>query len=379
MKIGFDISQTGQHKAGCGFYTENLINMLTWIDTDNKYSLYENFGDNIWNNADTQLFTTTHPHFQAFTLNHSTHHEAKTFWRQNSTHLEKTLGKMDIIHSNNFFCPPKMNHTKIIYTLYDLSFLEYPECTTEQNRIACFDGIFKASLHADFIIAISEFSRNHFLKIFPHYPKERICVIYPASRFKNSSAYPGTLLKLSPGKFWLNVGTIEPRKNIKRMLFSYAKFKARSKKNYPLVFAGKLGWLSDDIHSLIHTLNLQNDVHLLGYVNNDQLHWLYKNCFCLLYPSLFEGFGLPILEALTFGKPVISSNVSSIPEIVGDAGILINPLLEDELLNAMHRMSTDIDYRKYLKKTAEIQSKKFSWEKSAKALLEIYTTVVVSL
>lgn len=375
MKIGFDISQTGQQKAGCGFFADSLIHKLSWIDQENEYILYPTFGDNIWNPLDNTLFSTTRPNFKMATSQYGTHTEAKMFWQQEANILEKKLGKVDIIHANNFFCPPKMNHSKLIYTLYDLSFLDYPDYTTEQNRIACFDGVFKASLYADFIIAISDYSLKHFLTIFPHYPKERIQVVYPASRFQQTMGHSGSFLQLKPGQFWLNVGTIEPRKNIKHLLTSYARLRMENAEEYPLVLAGKLGWLKEDIHDILRDLNLEKNVHLLGYVNNEQLHWLYQHCFCFVYPSLFEGFGLPLLEAMTFGKPVISSNVTSMPEIVGTAGILINPEDPDELFNAMKTMITEPDCREKLKQLALIQANQFSWEQSAQSVLNLYRAI----
>lgn len=376
MRIGFDISQTGRLKAGCGFFSESLINALTWVDACNEYILYSDFGDNIWDPLNDTLFSTNLANFKMHKTENKTHAEAKIFWQTEARLLEKKLGDVDIIHANNFFCPPKMNHAKIIYTLYDLSFLQYPDYTTEQNRIICFDGVFKASLYADYIVAISHYSRQHFLEIFPHYPKERIGVIYPASRFNHSISYQTSLFQIKPGEFWLNVGTLEPRKNIKHLLTSYAKLKAENPHTYPLVLAGKLGWLKENIHTLINDLNLQNDVQLLGYVNNDQLQWLYQNCFCLVYPSLFEGFGLPLLEAMTFGKPIISSNVSSMPEIAGSAAILIDPHDDNELVSAMQTIYEEPDTREKLTQHSLEQAKQFSWTKSAHALLDIYQMVM---
>lgn len=377
MKIGFDVSQTGLAKAGCGFFAENLIHHLAGMDADNHYVLYPTFGNHYWDTHSQATCQINAPNFQTG-LKHSSMMDAKKFWQQPAALIEKKLGDVDILHANNFFCPPKLPRTRLVYTLYDLSFLEHPECTTEHNRIACFEGVLQASLHADLIISISHYSREHFLQVFPHFPAERIVVAHPASRFdaKATMQKAHKLRHLHSQQFWLHVGTIEPRKNIKRLLQAYAKLRMQQPETHPLVLAGKQGWMEDDVEQLIKTLNLQNHVRLLGYVENEELQWLYQHCFCLVYPSLFEGFGLPILEAMSYGAPVITSHVSSIPEVVGEAGLLINPEREDEIVQAMVRVATDDTYRAQIKLSAIEQANLFSWHNTAKITLQNYREVL---
>ncbi|MDR3476677.1 MAG: glycosyltransferase family 1 protein [Gammaproteobacteria bacterium] len=376
MKIGFDISQTGNSKAGCGFFADNLISHLAEWDKKNQYTLYQTFGDHFWDSEYRQTYAAKTPNFH-YGLHHKNAVAAKKFWQAPPANYEAALGNVDILHANNFFCPPKLRNGKLIYTLYDLSFMEYPDCSTEHNRIACYDGIFKASLTADYIVAISEYTRQHFLTLFPHFPKDRISVVYPASRFteSNNALEPSHKLRnLLPERFWLSVGTLEPRKNIKYLLRVYAKLK-KMQHTYPLVLAGKQGWMIHDLEKTLMELGIQNDVHVLGYVDNEELQWLYQHCFYLIYPSLFEGFGLPVLEAMTLGAPVITSHSSSLPEVAGSAGILVDPLQEDELVHAMIRVSSELALREQFKKQSYEQAKLFSWEKSAKAILSLYEKV----
>lgn len=378
MKIGFDVSQTGKIKAGCGYYAENLIRNLANIDSENHYYLYSTFGDHFWDNRFKETTSINLPNFH-HGINQNNHFRAKKFWHQSPQEIEKKLGNIDILHANNFFCPPKLPHAKLIYTLYDLSFIEYPDCTTEHNRIACFDGLFKASLNADLIIAISHYSRKHFLQIFPHYPEDRIVTVHPASRFNTNiknQTKPAKLSHLQSEQFWLNVGTIEPRKNIKRLLYAYAELRNQQAQVYPLVLAGKLGWMENNIEKLIQSLDLEKHVFMLGYTEDEELQWLYQNCFCLVYPSLFEGFGLPVLEAMSFGAPIITSNVSSLPEVVGKAGLLINPSNENELTMAMQQMLLEPNRRLELKNLALEQSRTFSWANTAKNILNLYQEVI---
>lgn len=378
MRIGFDVSQTGQSKAGCGYFADSLIRELAKIDRQNEYLLYNTFGDLFWDSHPDRACDINQENFKQV-LKHDSFEVAQDFWRNPPANVKEHLGYPDIIHANNFFCPTKKN-SSIVYTLYDLSFLEYPEFTTEANRITCFTGLFNASLNADFIIAISEYSRRHFLNMFPHYPADRVRVIYPASRFTNVTMQnrPESFNQLVSGQFWLNVGTLEPRKNQLRLLQAYAKLKQQCYENYlPLVLAGGPGWMMDDFNNHLSDLGLQQDVIWMGYVNDAELQWLYQNCFSLVYPSLFEGFGLPVLEAMSLGVPVITSNVSSIPEIVGSAGVLVDPLEYEEIFQAMLKLSSKEIDRNVLRGKAIEKAKEFSWNKAANATLEIYETLLV--
>ena len=265
-----------------------------------------------------------------------------------------------------------------MYTLYDLMFLEHPESTTEANRNTCFTGVFNASLRADFIVAISHYSRNHFLNTFPHYPPDRVEVVHPASRFHRQAecSHPRRLAHLQTGRFWLNVGTIEPRKNQRRLLQAYARLKAQLGGSFPLVLAGGKGWLMEDFNAFVGELGLQQDVILPGYVEEAELQWLYQNCFAFLYPSLFEGFGLPVLEAMTLGAPVIASNRTSLPEVVGAEGLLVDPLKEEEIYQAMLNLSNDPALHAALGDRSRKRAKQFSWARTANEVLEVYQEVL---
>jgi len=378
MKIGFDVSQTGKLKAGCGYFADSLIRHLAEIDSENNYILYPTFGDLYWDSDWRSGIGQIHrPNFK-WGLAHKTFAAAKFFWQHLPANFEIRLGNPDIIHSNNFYCPVGVRKAKVIYTLYDLSFLIYPEWTTEQNRTGCFNGVFNASLYADFIFSISRYSRKHFLEIFPHYPADRIVVVHPGSRFigPREISKPKKLSILQPDKFWLNVGVIEPRKNHQGLLQAYALLKGSLGKTLPLVLAGGRGWLMDDFEEKLEALNLRQDVILLDYVDDETLRWLYQNCFAFIFPSLFEGFGLPVLEAMSLGAPVIASHVSSIPEIVGQAGVLINPTNEEALSQAMHKIATNPGFRVDLKKKALQQASQFSWKSTASTALQCYRDVL---
>ncbi|MGB4678459.1 MAG: glycosyltransferase family 1 protein [Aggregatilineales bacterium] len=378
MRIGFDVSQTGKNKAGCGYFADSLIRHLADLDPNNEYILYPTFGDFFfdpdWPKSTRMI---RRPNFKRG-LAHRTFEAAQFFWSNPPQQAEAMLGAPDIIHANNFYCPVWLKNTRLIYTLYDLIFIEHPEWTTEANRSGCFDGVFNASLRADYIVSISEYSRAHFLETFPHYPEEKVVTVYPASRFAGKPAVPSRpdgLPPLETGGFWLNVATLEPRKNHERLLRAYARLKQHRGSTFPLVLVGARGWLIEGFRKQIAELGLEQDVLMPGYIDDTALQWLYQNCFAFVYPSLFEGFGLPVLEAMSLGAPVISSNTSSLPEIVGSAGLLVDPLDVDSIFEAMLLLTEDEQTRIALKECALERANEFSWEHTARQILKLYESL----
>lgn len=374
MRIAYDITQTGKDKAGCGYFAYSLIRALAEADRNNQYLLLNSFGPYYWDGeVSPKSIGVQQANFKAG-LRHVHGAEVQRFWRAIPPNVNEMLGKPDLVHANNFYCPAGLPNTRIIYTLYDLNFTEHPEWTTTANHAICFEGVYNASLYADGILAISNYSREHFLRTFPYYPREKTRVIYPASRYfeiqniRRPLSLPAQVLT---EKFWLCVGTIEPRKNHLGLLRAYARYKARHGNALPLVHAGGSGWLMDDFTEQVRKLNLQDDVITLGYVDNETLQWLYQNCFAFLYPSFFEGFGLPVLEAMSLGVAVITSNTTSLPEVAGDAALLINPLDDQSLAQAMLRLDDD-ELRRDLKTKAIAQAARFSWQNSANATLQMY-------
>jgi glycosyltransferase involved in cell wall biosynthesis len=378
MKVGFDISQTGKDKAGCGYFADSLIQSLTNMDKENEYILYPHFGTSFWDPTAEKTSRNIERSNVSRILISNNFQESRDFWKHLPANGEEMLGSPDIIHANNFSCPRGIKRARIVYTLYDLAFLVYPEFTTEQNRWTCFNGVFNAACYADFIVAISNYSRSNFLEIFPHYPADRVRVAHLGSRFSSISEYDlGSVIEgLVPNKFWLAVGTLEPRKNVRRLLRAFASFVRCNPNSLTLVLAGGRGWLEDDIEEFIGVLEIREHVKILGYVKDEELIWLYKNCYAFIYPSLFEGFGLPVLEALSLGAAVVTSSTTSLPEVAGDAACYIDPLKEEDAVAAMSRLMTDECYRMKLKSLSKSQAMKFSWDRCAAEVLDIYEEVM---
>jgi glycosyltransferase involved in cell wall biosynthesis len=370
--VGFDVSQTGERKAGCGYFADGLIRELVKVDPRTQYLLYPTFGDGVWDPRwPTRTVRLQQPNVRR-APGQRLFSQLRTFWRSDGS--DHKLGNPDIIHANNFFCPTRVRRARLVYTLHDLGFLIHPEWTTEANRVTCFTGVFNASVCADHIVCVSQHTRSHFLATFPYYPAERTSVVHPASRFAGLPAppRPARLAHLEPGGFWLNVGTLEPRKNHMRLLRAYARLRAARPTTPPLVIAGGRGWLVPDLQPA------PDNVILLGYATDAELHWLYANCFAFVFPSLFEGFGMPVVEAMSQGAPVVASSTSSIPEVVGNAGVLVDPLDDDAIVRGLMDVADNDAARAALAARGRERGQAFTWRVAAEAIRSTYALVAAS-
>lgn len=245
MKIGFDISNTGRGKTGCGHYADSLIRSMAALDAENTYLLYPAFGTVFYDERHpTDTFQPTQPNFVR-RLESLDHDRCRAFWGHPPADAEERMGGPDILHSNTFFCPRGLWSTRVVYTLFDVLCLDLPETMPEGHRASHCHELFEASLRADTIVSISEFSRGRFLDLFPHYPAERVRVVHPASRFGQDDATgepDGRVEGLAPGSFWLSVATVEPRKNLRRLLRAYQRVRPRR----PLALIGRRGWMEED-------------------------------------------------------------------------------------------------------------------------------------
>ena len=179
-------------------------------------------------------------------------------------------------------------------------------------------------------------------------------------------------LGVSREGFWLGVGTVEPRKNYRLLIDAYKAVVNRGEDERPLLIAGGKGWLESDIGNFVHANGLADKVKFLGYVTDEQLSMLYSSCFAFVYPSFYEGFGLPVLEAMSCGAAVICSNSTSLPEVAGDAALLIDPKSSRSLQQAMQELLHSRESVCRLRKAGVAQASKFSWRKAARETLQVY-------
>jgi glycosyltransferase involved in cell wall biosynthesis len=368
MKIGFDISQTGSKKTGCGFYADTLVRHLIQQYPQEEFYLYSTFGNTYWDPDYHKRIQTIECPNCHYPIKFKSREASYSFWEQRDLDEEK-IGCPDVIQSNNF-SSLHLHNARLVYTVYDLSFIDIPECTTEENRYLCFDGVFRASLVADMVVAISDYSKSRFLGNFPHFPEDRTVVAHLGNRL--SFEGPERPISFLKGKeFFLAVGTLEPRKNLKRLLSAYRIYVSRSNNPKFLALAGANGWLEEDLQDVIAQLGLQNRVFVLGYVSDATLRWLYRHCWAFVYPSLYEGFGLPVLEAMASGCATITSRSSSLPEVGGDAVFYVDPLSEEDMASSLIAVEAT-DCRLSLQERGKARAKLFSWQTTADRVYEVY-------
>ena len=214
-------------------------------------------------------------------------------------------------------------------------------------------------------------------------PEEKVHVIYPgynADLFRpdlpQSESDEALQRHGLQADYFLHVGTLEPRKNLVRLIQAFDLVRRKSHEDIQLVLAGGKGWKYESIFEEIHRLNLHDSVRLLGYVPDEDLPGLIKGARAVVYPSLYEGFGIPPLEAMAVGTPVLTSNTSSLPEVVGDAAVLVDPEDVGSIASGMEDIWTDGDLRQSLQEKGWLRAQRFAWDKSARQTMDLYNRLL---
>ena len=374
MNIGFDVAQTCVERAGCGWYADSLVRALAQVAPGNDYQLYHHFGG--WLNEHPEAGThldAPHVHEPLGRLGIA---EAAEFWRQVGAGERSLPGDPDIVHANCYQAPA-VGRARLVFTVYDVSFWTHPEFTTDGNRLLCQAGVFTALERADGFLFISENSHREFKRHLPGWLERhgKPWIVTPLSSREQPVA-AGAKQDDSRDAYWLAVGTLEPRKNYETLLDALDLYWARSTCPRPLRIAGGGGWKSDSLKQHLAILEAAGRVQRLGYVPDDELARLYASAFGLVFPSWHEGFGLPVLEALGHGTPVICSDRASLPEVAGDAAVYVDPASAEAICQAMLDLEADPERRAALAEAGRRQAARFSWEKTARETLDFYERVL---
>lgn len=292
--------------------------------------------------------------------------------------VETFAGHVALYHGMDFTLPPTLPRTRTVVTVYDLAYERYPDDTMPGMQQHLARLVPRAVAQADRVIAISQATRADLVALYGADPS-RVAVIVPGvdSRF-NPERQPGERRRirekygLPGGDFLLTVGTLQPRKNHARLVEAYARALDAAASEVPLVIAGARGWAYGAVHDAIGRLKLAGHVIFPGFVDDADLPALYRTALAVAYPSLYEGFGLPVAEAMACGTPVVTSNVSSLPEAAGDAALLVDPLDTGALADALARLLTDDALRDDLRTRGLAQAAQFTWQRAAEGLWGVY-------
>ncbi len=280
-----------------------------------------------------------------------------------------------LFHSPNYFLPDEC--ATGIVTVHDLSVFKYPE-THPVERLRHFERGFASTLaRAAHLVTDSEFTRREVAEFFG-WPIDNITAVplgVPAEfrpHTNDELASPLAAYQLSAGGYGLSVSTLEPRKRIDRLIDAYAELPVALRTRYPLVLVGSNGWLNDDLHAKIRKGESEQWLRYLGFVPEAVLPALYAGARAFFMPSKYEGFGLPVLEALASGVPTLTSNVSSLPEVAGDAGWLVEPDDHDALRHGIERVLSDDGWRDAARARGLELARDATWARCARRMLAVY-------
>ena len=372
MRIGIDATALPSQPAGAGNYMIHLIRALGSLGTGHEFVVFAyQHGFDLIHTPDlpalSWVLTTDKRPFQ------------RLIWEQTTLPRLVRSSGIELLHSLHYTRPLRLPCRSVV-TFHDMTFFLYPQMHTLPKRLFFPLAIRQSARLADAIIAVSESTRQDTIRLLG-VPEDKIIAIPNGvgSEFQvisNANLLSEVRSKYHlPDEFILYVGQIEPRKNLPTLLRSYKKLVAMGEK-IPLVIVGSFGWMYKNVLREIDALGLEKLVHFTGYAPTEDLSIIYNLARIFVYVSIYEGFGLPTLEAMACGTPVITSAVSSMPEHVGDAGILIPPYDEDALAQAMHLLLNDQALREHLSTKGRTQAAQFTWERAAQETLKVYQRVL---
>jgi len=367
MKIGFDAKRAYRNIAGLGNFSRNSISALVQHFPDNKYFLFNPGGKTRLFNAPDQTLEIKPENFWWNIW--------RSIWRMyRVTSIAKDL-KLDIYHGLSHELPVGIDHTgiKTIVTIHDLIYLRHPEYYPTIDR-KIYDRKFRRACKiANHIHAISEQTKSDIISLF-EVPEDSISVIYQSinpvffNEVDSQTKYELRKKYQLPKKFILSVGTVEPRKNLLGLLEGMV----LSKSYVPLVVVGKLTDYQNKIQKYIEADLNRLQVYFLSRIQDDELAALYQMADILVYPSHYEGFGLPVAEAQASGCPVITSNISSMPEAGGDAAVYISPDNPEEIGDAIKTFLEDQELRERMIAKGKINAQRFTPEVFSKQINQLY-------
>ncbi len=377
MKITFDAVPICSDKiTGIGWCEVGQTQALARIHPENKYEY------SFFTSGDNERIKRVEG-FAGENIDMNFSHFSGYLYRAASTFLPVPYSwffgrKSDITHFFNYIVPPFV-HGKKVVTVHDMVYKAFPETVRGRTRFMLEMGLKRSMKRADIIVTDSEFSKSEIVKYFPQHEK-KIRVVpcgVDTERFHpctEPERIPEVKKSLDiEGEYFLYLGTIEPRKNLERLITAYGHLAGKMGDKCPkLVMAGGKGWLNDGIYSRVERLGLTDKVIFTKYVPSEDLNPLMCGALAFVFPSIYEGFGMPPLEAMACGVPVLASGEASLPEVTGDCAVICDAYSVKSIAQGLYRLCTDEKLRKELSRKGIERAKGFTWEKSAEMLNAVY-------
>lgn len=370
MRIAIDAHSVGTGLGGNETYATNLIEALADVDSSNQYTVY------VTTREARERFSNRWPNFTV----RSTRPHTPLIRIPLTLSAEIRRRPVDVLHVQ--YTAPLLVPCPVVATIHDLAFEHLPETFKRRSWMQMRMTVRHTAKTAAHIITGSEFSRQDIIDTYKVSPS-RITVTPEAAPAVFAPANQAEIERVRRAygiddEYILAVGSIQPRKNLVRLMAAYSHLRRRSPqaKLPRLVLVGKCAWLYNETLRSIDELELQKSVTLTGYVPESDLPGLYSGALCFVYPSYFEGFGLPPLEAMKCGAAVIVGNKTSLPEVVGDAAVLVDPFDVSAIGSAIESVITDSSLRASLQAKGLERAKLFDWRETARKTLAIYEKVV---
>jgi glycosyltransferase involved in cell wall biosynthesis len=389
MHIGIDYTAAAWQGAGIGRYTRELIRAIVAQGAAHRYTLFYAAGgldpDSPYV-ADLRQLCDAYANVRFAPIPLSPRRLTQLWQRLRvPAPVDLFTGPLDLLHAPDFVLPPTFARTLV--TIHDLSFLVHPECAEPSMVRYLTDAVPRGLRRANVILADSQATRRDLARLLAVDPA-RVELVYPGvgPRFCPMAAEATEPVRRRlglPDRFVLFVSTLEPRKNLVRLLEAFAQVVQTEDPNLQspisnlhLVIAGRRGWMYEDIFAAIDRLQLRERVRLLDYVHDKDLPALYNLAAAFAYPSIYEGFGIPPLEALACGTPTVTADNSSLPEVVADAAVLVSAEDVGSIASGIARVVSDEGLRARLRAAGPEQARKFTWEQAAKQVLTCYERAV---
>lgn len=372
--IAIDYTPAYEQGGGIGRLVRDLITALARQDATTKYRLF------VSGALDASLAQPPGDNFEWRATRISPQWLARIWHRANlPLPVESFVGSVDLYHATDFVLPPTQRSTKTIVTVHDLSFVRVPDAATPRLK-AYLDTVVPRSVHrADHVIADSSATRHDLIDLYD-LPESKVSVLLSGvhPRFKRTLERADEVRQrygIPARPYIFSVGTVQPRKNYERVVLALQRLRENGL-DVGLVIAGGKGWLDGPLFQMLEASKMKEVVHLIGFANDADLPTLYSDAICLAFPSLYEGFGFPVLEGMACGTPVVTSNVSSLPEVAGNAALLVDPYDVDGISDALSSVIQDSSLRSDLVRLGYEQVARFTWANAAQQLRDLYTNVL---